>query len=182
MAVQTARMTVEAFERWVDLPENAERLFEFIGGEVVEVPSNPYSSKIASRISRHLGNWVDERDLGHITGEAGGYRVGGERFAPDVAFISKLRQPELPEHGYNPIPPDLAVEVLSPGNDPDDMNIKVNNYLLAGVVVWLVNPAKKHVTVFVPGQPAYRVGADGTLDGGTVLPGFTLAVKDIFPD
>jgi Uma2 family endonuclease len=182
MVVQTRRMTVEEFESFVDLPENADRLFEYIGGEPVEVPSNPFVSEIASRISRHLGNWVDERDLGHITGEAGGYMVAGERYAPDVAYISKVRQPELPQRGYNPDPPDLAVEVLSPSNDPDDIQIKINNYLLAGTVVWLVNPAKKHVTVFSPGHPAKRVTAKDTLDGSDALPGFTLAVEDIFPD
>ncbi len=123
-----------------------------------------------------------QNDIGHITGEAGGYMVAGERYAPDVAYISKARQPELPQRGYNPIPPDLAVEVLSPSNEPDDMQIKINNYLLAGAVVWLVNPAKKHVTVFSAGRPAQRVSTQGTLDGGDILPGFTLAVKDIFPD
>jgi Uma2 family endonuclease len=182
MVVQTRRMTVEEFERFVDLPENADRLFEYIGGEIVEVPSNPYVSKIAVRISRHLGNYVDERDLGHVTGEAGGYMVAGERYAPDVAFISKQRQPELPQRGYNPNPPDLAVEVLSPSNDPGDIHIKITNYTLAGTVVWLVNPAKKQVTVFTPGQPGKRASTDDILDGGDVLPGFTLAVKDIFPD
>lgn len=182
MVVQTRRMTVEEFELFVDLPENADRLFEYIGGEPIEVPSNPFVSEIASRINYWITHYLMQNDIGHITGEAGGYMVAGERYAPDVAYISKAQQPELPQRGYNPIPPDLAVEVLSPSNEPDDMQIKINNYLLAGTVVWLVNPAKKHVTVFSPGRPAQRINVQGTLDGGDILPGFALAVKDIFPD
>jgi Uma2 family endonuclease len=180
--VQTRRMTVEEFEDFVDLPENADRLFEYIGGEPVESPSNPFVSKIAARISYWITHYLMENDIGHIIGEAGGYMVAGERYAPDVAYISKARQPELPQQGYNPIPPDLAVEVLSPSNEPDEIQIKINNYLLAGTVVWLVNPARKRVTVFMSGRAAQPINVQGTLDGGDILPSFTLAVKEIFPD
>ena len=54
MAVGTGRLTVEEFDRWVDLPENADRLFEYIGGEIVEVPSNPYVSEVAGLILAEL--------------------------------------------------------------------------------------------------------------------------------
>jgi Uma2 family endonuclease len=184
MVIQTRRMTVEEFEYFVNLPENAEKLFEFIGGEVVEVPSNPYASYISSRINRRLGNFVEERDLGFVTGEAGGYMVSGERYAPDVAFISKARQPELARQGYNPMPPDLAVEVDSPSTYESQQNlyIKVANYLAAGTVVWVFKPESKRVEVYTPGQPVRILGVDDVLDGGDVLPGFTLALKDIFTD
>ena len=57
MAVQREKQyTVEEFDDFVNLPENAERLFEFIGGEIVEVPSNPYSSEIAATIIFMLRN------------------------------------------------------------------------------------------------------------------------------
>lgn len=181
MAVQGRRMTVEEFEQFVEWPENTEKRFEYIGGEVVEVPSNPYSSHLAVRIIRRLAAFVEDNDLGYVTTESGGYMVSGERYAPDVAFISKRRQPTLSERGYNPNPPDLAVEVLSPSNDPGDMRIKVVNYLKAGTMVWIVDPDRKRVEVYVPGEAPRVVGLDGTLDGGKMLPGFTLAVKAIFP-
>lgn len=182
MAVQGRRMTVEEFDQFVEQPENAEKLFEYIGGEVLEVPSNPYSSHLAVRIIRRLAAFVEDHDLGYVTTESGGYMVSGERYAPDVAYISKLRQPRLAERGYNPNPPDLAVEILSPSNDLGDMRIKVANYLSAGTTVWIVNPDRKQVEVYVPGAAARRIGPDGTLDGGKILPGFTLAVKAIFPE
>ena len=184
MAVQTQRMTVEEFERYVELPENADRLFEYIGGEVVEVPSNAYASKIASRINGFIFMYLLQHDIGHLTGEAGGYKVAGEDYAPDVAFISRQEQPELAQQGYNPNPPDLAVEIDFPSTYQSQKNLKIKivNYLYAGTTVWVVYPDQRRVEVYAPDQPAKIIDADGTLDGGDVLPGFTLAVKDIFPE
>ena len=118
MTLQEQFMTVDQFEAFTELPENAEKLFEFVGGEVMEVPSNPYVSKIASLFNLYIGMYLLEHDLGHLTGEQGGYEVFGDRYAPDVAFISYERQPELAKSGYNPNPPELAVEVVSSESKP----------------------------------------------------------------
>jgi Uma2 family endonuclease len=182
MAVQKKPYTVEEFDAFAALPENAERLLEFVGGEIVEVPSNPYSSKIAMRMGRFVSVFVDDHNLGHVTGEAGGYWVSGERYAPDVAFISKERQPELAHEGYNPNPPNLAIEIVSPSDDERKLRIKLANYLAAGTLVWVVYPQSREVEVYAPGQPMKLVDINGVLDGGEALPGFKLAVHDIFPD
>jgi Uma2 family endonuclease len=184
MAVGTQHITVEEFDQCVDLPENAEKLFEYVGGEVVEVPSNPYASKVASRISGFIFMYRLENDMGHLTGEQGGLVVSGERYTPDVAFASKARQSKLVEEGFNPIPPDLAVEVEFPVSEQshDRLVTKIANYLAAGTVVWAVYPETRQVRVFAPGQPVQIIDSDGVLDGGDVLPGFTLAVSDIFPE
>jgi Uma2 family endonuclease len=182
MVIQTKRYTVEEFDEFVNLPENTDNLFEYVGGEILELPSNPYSAKISIRIASRLLLFVDEHDLGHVTGEQGGYQVSGERYAPDVAYISKERQPQIAEAGYNPNPPDLAVEVISPSDEPDKLRIKVGNYLAADTWVWVVDPKAKTVEVYVPGQPVTPLTVDDTLDGGDILPGFKLPLKDIFPD
>lgn len=176
-------VTLQEFERFIHLPENADRVFEYVGGEIVEVPSNPLSSKIAMLVVGALLNYLQHHDIGHVTGEAGGYRVFGERYAPDAAFISYARQPQLPyDQQYNPNPPELAVEVISPSDLEEALRIKIANYLAAGTLVWVFNPKARNVEVYGPGQPVRVVGLDGTLDGGDVLPDFTLAVKDIFRD
>ncbi len=181
MVIQTQPLTVEDFDEFVNQPENADRLFEFIGREIVEVPSNPYSSYIASRFNRRLAAFVEDNNLGYVTGEQGGYQVSGERYAPDVAFISKERQPELARSGYNPNPPDLAVEVISPTDTRRNISIKVSNYLAAGTVVILVDPEETEISVHHPGQRVITLGQADTFDGGNILPGFKLAVKDILP-
>lgn len=181
MAVQSQRMTVEEFDQFVMLPENANRLFEYIGGEVVEVVSNQRSSAIAYRLGVFVGMYLLQNNVGVVgTGADGGYRIAGERYIPDVAFVSKARQPELSEQAYSSIPPDLVIEVLSPSNTPHEMRVKVLNYLSVGTTVWVVDPDRDLVEICAPGQAVKKVGMDGVLDGGDILPGFTVAVKDIF--
>jgi Uma2 family endonuclease len=127
--------------------------------------------------------YLSNHDIGHLTGADGSYMVSGERYIPDVGFIAYARQPGLSTvEGYVPNAPDLAVEVLSPGNTDEELAIKVANYLAAGTVVWMVKPVEKRVVVFAPGKPARTLGIDDTLDGGAVLPGFTLPVKAISPE
>lgn len=178
MAVQS-KITVEEFEAFVDLPENADKLFEYVGGEIIEVPSNPFSSKIATRFSTYIGMYLLQNDIGHLTGESGGYMVSGERYAPDVAFISYARQPALAKQGYNPNPPELAIEVVSPSDSMRLLTDKVANYLAALTLVWVVYPDEKMIKVYAHGQPTQTLGLNDTLDGGTVLPGFKLKVNDI---
>ena len=184
MVLEFKRLTVEEFDEFVQLPENEDKIFEFIGGEIVEVPSNPTSSKYSQVISGEFYIFLKGKDLAYLTGEAGGYMVNGERYAPDVAVILKAKQPELATQGYNPNPPDLAVEVDFPSTPKSQevLRAKIVNYALAGTILWLVLPETKTVEVYIPGKArkVYRIG--DTLDGGDVLPGFTLAVKGIFPN
>ena len=182
MAINIKRYTVEDFEAFVNLPENADKIFEFIGGEIFEVPSNAYSSEISILVATAITNFVRPRKLGHVTGEAGGYMVYGERYAPDAAFISKEKQAKLARRGYNPNPPDLAVEVISPDDNHRQTIIKVANYLSVGTVVWVVYPESQEVEIYAPSQPVKVLGIKDTLDGGTVLEGFSLPVAEIFPE
>lgn len=182
MSVTAGRMTVEEFEKVALLPENADRRLEYVGGEVVEVGSNNSSSLVAVRIAAQLLTFVEQHTPGFVTGADGGYIVSGERYIPDVAFTSRDRQPSPSRAAWNPEPPDLAVEVLSPSDDPDVLRIKVGNYLSAGTVVWVVNPDRQRVEIYAPGQPVQKVSAGETLEGGAVLPGFSLAVESIFPE
>jgi Uma2 family endonuclease len=179
--VTRERLTVQEFDHIASLPENREKRLEFIGGEIVEVVSNNYSSEVAAEILGEMRTHVKRHKLGRITGADGGYVVAGERYIPDVAFISFARQPEPSHEAYNPNAPDLAVEVLSPTDDPANVRIKIVNYLRAGTTVWVVDAIKKQIEVYVPNQAPVTLTVEDTLDGGAVLPGFKLAVKEIFP-
>ncbi len=184
MALSVQTRTAADFEAFVALPENHERRFEFVGGEIIEVPSNPYVSKIAMLIVGALLNYLRQHDQGHVTGEGGGYIVNGERYAPDVAFISYARQPELAHTGYNPNPPELVVEVISDSANRDEQTTlrrKLANYLAVDALVWVVDPFARTVEVYAAGSAARVIDASGTLDGGAVLPGFTLNLSEIFP-
>lgn len=182
MAVQTRHMTVDEFDHFATLPEHSDRRFELIGGEVVEAVSDQRSSAIAYNIGFYVKLFLHEKGLGGIvTGADGGYAVSGGRYIPDVAYMSHARQDTLSDEAYSAIPPDLAVEVLSPTNEPDELRVRVVGFLNAGTTVWVVNPDKQRVEVYAPGSAPKTLGIDETLDGGDVLPGFTLAVSTIFP-
>jgi Uma2 family endonuclease len=184
MTIPVKTSTVEEFDAFIELPENLDRNFEYIGGEIVEVPSNPFASKISGIFFGEIYIFNKSHNLGHMTGEAGGYQVSGERYAPDVGFVSKARQEQIARQGYNLLPPDLAVEVHHSSAVPsqDFLRIKMANYLAAGTTVWIADPLNKKVQVYEPGKPVVILGIDDTLDGGNILPGFKLAVKDVFPE
>jgi Uma2 family endonuclease len=130
--------------------------------------------------------FVLEHDLGHVTGEQGGYDVSDDdTFAPDVAFISHARQANMPNDKFNPTPPDLAVEVVSPSDLADPkrrIQRKLEKYKAALIpLLWYVYAETQTVNVYVKGEFVGTVGVDSDLDGGEVLPGFKLPVAKIFP-
>jgi Uma2 family endonuclease len=177
-----SRLTVEEFDEIAGLPENADKRLEFIGGEIVEVVTNNYASEIAITISAAIKPFAKRHNLGRVTGADGGYMVAGEKYMPDVAFISKQRQPNPCHEAWNPQAPDLVVEVVSPSDVPREITHKVVNYLAAGTVVWVIYPDKQQAEVFEPGRPARTLNIGDVLDGGDVLPGFKLALSDIFAE
>lgn len=174
--------TIQDFIDFIMHPDHLDRNFEFIGGEILEVVSNSYSSEIASEISflirLHMKN---HKIKGRVTGSDGGYIIGDDRYIPDVAFIKWERQPNSSRQAYNPNPPDLAVEVLSPTDSETSIRIKIANYLAANVVVWVVQPETKVVEVYQPGNAVRICRASDTITAGDILPGFEAKVSDFFP-
>ena len=178
MAIQIKQtMSVDEFDRQISELSGD---YEYVAGEMLAVVSNNYCSQIAMLIGAFITLFVKQNDLGYVTGADGGYRVNGERYMPDVGFISKGKQPEPSREAYNPQPPELAVEVVSPTDREKKLLVKVSNYTAVGTVVWIVYPEEKEVHIHRPGQGAQIVAHDGTLTTD-LLPGFELPVKDIFP-
>jgi Uma2 family endonuclease len=104
--------------------------------------------------------------------------------APDVAFITHERlAPTGVPTGYFRGVPDLAVEVVSPNDRYTDVAEKIAEWLEYGVrMVVVVDPRRKAVDVHRPGQPTRTLGMDDTLDGEDVVPGWSLAVRDLFDE
>jgi Uma2 family endonuclease len=172
--------TLEEFDRLIELPENADKRLEFIDGEIIEVPSNPYSSQIAMLFVYFIQHYLMQKPIGFLTGEGAGYMIGGWRLSPDVAYVSKARQESLAKRGYNPIAPDLVVEVVSPTDEQWQIRRKLGIYGQAGVFVWLVYPERKIVELYAPNEPVVIMDENSVLNGGDILPGFTLSPSDIW--
>ncbi len=177
------KTTLAKFEAFVHRPENAHKRFEFIDGEIVEVPSNPFVSVIASRIITFISMFLlsnDQGISGYVTGEGGGFIIDGQVFAPDVAYVKDLPTNE----GYEPVPPGLAVEVISdPRNNTEQTELrrKLAHYMRAGVIVWVVDYVARQVEVHVPDEPVQLVAEGEKLTLPDVLPDFELPVGDLFP-
>jgi Uma2 family endonuclease len=176
--------TAEDFDEFIQQADLGDDIYEFVGGEIVDVPSNPYASEVGGTVFFFLKLFVREHNIaGHVTPADGGYQVAGERYAPDVAFISAARQPELVRQGYNPTPPDLVVEVVSDESNAEEqqkLRRKITNYLAARTVVWVVFPISQIVEIHAPDSTVKILGIEDSLDGGDILPGFKLALRDIF--
>jgi Uma2 family endonuclease len=181
MAVDKQLYSLDEYHAFIDLPENRERIFELIDGELVEKMPSFTPSRIGMDIAFSFKLYLKDHDIGYVTGEAGGYIMSnGQVFNPDVGFISKARLPELPEREA-PMPPDLAVEVMSPTDRKRTMRLKAERYLELGTrIVWLVFPDEQSVEVYVQDEDVTTVGIDDVLDGGVVLPGFLLPIREIF--
>lgn len=188
MSVQEREQVVTADDLWVLAHQVDEQRLELIEGVLYEMtPAGEEHGISAGNVFGALWNYVRQHDLGRVTAAETGYIVyknpdPNEKdtvLAPDVGFISKERGTK-PVKGYVPHPPDFAVEVVSPNDSYSAVSRKVTLYLRYGTrLVWIVDPQFKSVTVHTPqGSRVYEAGE--TLDGGDVLPGFTLAVADVF--
>lgn len=178
MVVQIRQqMTVDAFDEWV---KNLDGDYEYIAGETLPVVSNNYCSMVAAKILTFIGMYLLQHDIGYVTGSDGGYQVHGERYIPDVGFIRRSVQPEPCYESYNPNPPDLAVEVVSPTDKEKNLLVKLSNYLADNTTVWIVYPDEQEVHIHQAGKGATLIDINGTLTS-ELLPEFKVAVKDIFP-
>lgn len=181
MVVPIQTMTVTEFIAWSNRPENTGRDYEFIAGEIVDVVSSPKSTRLGARLLRYISAFVDDNNLGEVSGADGVYIVGDGRYMPDVGFIATSNLPATESiDGYVPAPPDLAVEVVSPTDSERLLMVKVADYLAAGTVVWVVYPEVQQLIVYEAGKPAHTLHADDALRGDPVLPGFMLDLANIF--
>jgi Uma2 family endonuclease len=159
---------------------------ELVDGEVVEMtPAGGVHGKVTARVSRRLTEHVEAHGGGEVVAGDVGFVLAlpadPERVrAPDVAFVSTARLPggRLPQ-GFIRGGPDLAVEVLSPSDDPVEVQRKVRDYLEAGTrLVWVIAPSARTVTVYRPDGSARLLRDSERLDGEDVLPGFELPLGE----
>jgi Uma2 family endonuclease len=160
------------------------RLCELVDGVLVEKPAATKEALLAGIIVQIMWNHVEPKNLGVVIPADGPLRLWlGLVRIPDVSFVSLDRIPgeEFPDQPIASIIPDLAVEVLSKGNTPREMARKLKEYFQAGVrLVWLIQPKTQTAEVYTSPTKKRKVGKDQALDGGDVLPGFTLSLRQLF--
>jgi Uma2 family endonuclease len=168
----------------VAVHDRENRLFELVDGTLVEKVMGFDLSRFAVLLATYLVNYLERHDLGAVVGADGMMKLfPGLVRIPDVAFISWARYPKRKRRrGEIPhVVPDLIVEVLSKGNTPREMARKLDEYFRAGVrLVWYVDPAKRSVRVYTGRDESTLLREDHRLEGGDLLPGFSLKIREWF--
>jgi len=179
-------VTVDAL---LTMPDEGWR-YEVVEGVLVRVAgSGLWATTIGRRLAGRLGEFVEDHDLGAVSGADGVYKFSGAEtgLLPDAGFINAAHRARVPDIN-KPVPfaPDLAAEIASPSQRAADMAAKAQLYLYSGTrLVWVVWPEQQAVDVWRPGdlrpdvgamRPSATLSAGDTLDGEDVVPGFRAAL------
>lgn len=168
----------------VDIEARENRLFELVDGTLVEKGMGYLESVLAMEIGALLRNFVRPRKLGLVATADGMMRIlPGQVRIPDVSFTSRDRLPggAVPTTPIPEMSPDLAVEILSDGNTTQEMDRKRREYFESGTrLVWMVDPRSRTVAAYSAPEAFTTHDATQTLEGGDVLPGFSMSLADLF--
>ncbi len=173
-------LTLEEFAR---LPEDGAR-HEMNAGELLTLPPpKSLHSRVALTILEALQQHLRQHGALRVIPEAG-YVLSRDRLTirqPDVSILSRERIRTTDPDNYFEGAPELAVEVISPSESAEDLEIKTRQYLQnGGRQVWIVYPRTQSVHVFSGGNAAIILDRDQILDGGDLLPGFRVSVASLF--
>lgn len=182
-AVQVPPVTADDL---LALPDDG-LLHELVDGEVwMTPPPGEEHGILAAEILLSLGGHVRSRGLGRVYAAETGFRISEDPdtvLAPDVAFVRQERiDAAAVGKGYRTGAPDLVVEVASPRDTFATVEAKVTRWLSAGCrMVVVVNPERRAATVYRSRDDIVLLTEGDVLDGGDVVPGWTLPLREIFP-
>jgi len=159
--------------------------YELVKGVLVKMTPPGYEHGATTmRFAIRIANHVSAHDLGEVVAAETGFRLARNPDTvrgADVAFVSKARQPAVAPAGYADFAPDLVVEVVSPNDDPDEIQTKVAEWLEFGVrLVLIVYPRSRQVAVYRSLREVTILTEADTFSAPEVLPGFTCPIAAIF--
>ncbi len=179
---ELALMTAAEFEVYALRSENRDRRIELIDGVVYESFATWYTSWVGANFVGLLGNFLHQTRLGRLTGADGGYMVSGQCLVPNVGCMTVAHQPHCFDGVFNPLAPDLAVEVISPLNQQAHLDKKIALYRAAGTLLWVADPESEQITVHLSEQAPLILSGDDMVYGNPALPGFAMPVGVFFQD
>jgi len=175
--------TLMTFEQYDALPEKEGVKYELNEGELVTVSPSPrlIHNRVRDEIGFRLREYIRSRQLGEVTMETDFKLTEGTIRIPDVAFVRADRLVGFDPRQRLEGAPDLAVEVASPRDDPDDLVLKAQQYLAAGAkAVWIIYPESRLAYIYKPGQRPEVRDAQQALDDAETLPSFCVPLAVIF--
>jgi Uma2 family endonuclease len=172
-------MTIEQYDA---LPEREGVKYELNEGELLAVSPSPrlVHNRVRDEIGFRLREFVRSHQLGEVTMETDFKLAEGSIRIPDVAFVRADRLLGIDPRQRLEGAPDLAVEVASPSDDPDDLVLKAQQYLTAGArAVWIIYPEARLAYLYKPGQRPDVRDAGQSLGDAELLPGFSAPLSAI---
>ena len=185
MSIAPPPKTLTTAEELLSLNRGLARC-ELVRGEVKAMsPAGFQHGVIVNRLSSLLTNAVNRDGLGIILGAETGFilsRNPDTVRGPDVAFVERERIERIGiPVAYFPEAPDLAVEVVSPGDTVTEVEAKAEDWIKGGTrLLWIVSPRSRTVTVYQSLAHISVLTENDVLDGMAVVPGFTCRVGDLF--
>jgi Uma2 family endonuclease len=160
------------------------KICELVDGVLVEKAVGFAESVLATELACLLYPFLIEHNLGILTGAKGPFRLmPGLVRIPDISFTSwdQLPNRKIPKKPIPSLHPDLAVEILKRKNTKAEIDRKLHEYFRSGTrLAWVVNPRKRCVSVYTAPDQSHLLNEDQSLDGGDVLPGLSLPLREVF--
>jgi Uma2 family endonuclease len=161
------------------------RQVELIDGTLVEKATSLRAGFLASELVHRISSWNDVVGNRGITlGASAPVKLAkGVVRIPSVSFVNWDRIPNrvIPDESVATITPNLAVDFFNAENTRAEMERKLKEYFLSEVqLVWYADPRKRTVQVYTSPDDVTELGENDTLDGGDVLPGFSVPVASLF--
>lgn len=183
LATQTVVWTDTAF---MALPKDGHD-YELVNGELVDMGNSGMEhGYVACLLVARLTTVVRQSRLGAVCDSSTAFTLkNGNKQSPDVSFVAKDRLKGLkrPPRGFFQGSPDLAVEILSPNNTVEEIHSKIVEYFEHGTrLVWVIHPDEKYVLLYHSPEPDRLLLPQDALDGEGVIPGFSMAVAELFEE
>ncbi|HJQ66335.1 MAG TPA: Uma2 family endonuclease [Gemmatimonadales bacterium] len=163
-----------------EIPERAELVR---GVLVVREPPGFSHGAIVVRLASLLNDHVRSHNLGLVVAGDAGFHLASDPDTvrgADVAFVRRERLPDPVPVAFAAFAPDLAVEILSPGDRPGETLAKVADYLSAGTrLVWVIDPMRRSARIYHEDGTELVIGERDALEGGSVIPGFSCPLDSI---
>ncbi len=167
----------------IEIERRRDSLCELVDGTIVDKAAGFRESLVTSQLSFALYSYLQRDDRGICVGGNCLFRLApGLVRCPSVAFLAwdKFPNGEIPSDPIADLVPNLVAEVLRNGNTPAEMKRKVGEYFNAGVrLVWLIDPKKRSARVYTTPHRSVPIREDQSLEGGDVLPGFTVSLAEL---
>ncbi len=157
---------------------------ELVRGQlVVREPPGSWHGMVQANLTRIVADFVHRHGLGLVFGQDTGFRIRTDPDTvrgADLAFVASERAALIPRRGYAALSPDLVAEILSPGDRPGEVLVKVGDWLDTGTrLVWVIDADRGEARVHRADGSLAIVAGDGALDGEDVLPGLTCPLRDV---